>query len=374
MAANDTTKIAELADINPDCGVKDKSLTTTVLSWNIHGASRKGMAKARKEMLKRVICDINPDVMLLQETKKSIKGFFKDTEIPKEDYNYKEAKVKKETRVIYKKSKFKKVTHKVNLNGVLEEIFPKQEATCTRSGTVPGRETIKNRICVVRLRHISTKREIIFISYHNIRKGGGKDAVKNMATKFCKIIASLHQSEKCYVIAGVDFNCSNFVKKPVKVPRYKETSRRKTKAKVDFYIVSKSTENWKVGGVKAFDLFPDDETPPFTLDHYKEALDHDPLLLSLSVKDDEDQESDEEKEESDEEEEENVEEEIKKKGTSKKMKKKNGKEQSDDKKEDVKKKGTKKKMKENEKKEEKVEEIKKVTNKKIKEENGKEQC
>ena len=56
------------------------SLTPTVFSWNINVS---GKAKARKKMLETVISRINPDVMLLQETLRSIKEFFKDAGIPK---------------------------------------------------------------------------------------------------------------------------------------------------------------------------------------------------------------------------------------------------------------------------------------------------
>ena len=80
-------------------------MTPTVFSWNINVS---GKAKARKKMLETVISRINPDVMLLQETLRSIKGFFKDAGIPKKDYNYEEAQDKKETRVIFKNSAFDK--------------------------------------------------------------------------------------------------------------------------------------------------------------------------------------------------------------------------------------------------------------------------
>ena len=81
-------------------------MTPTVFSWNINVS---GKAKARKIMLETVISRINPDVMLLQETLRSIKGFFKDAGIPKKDYNYEEAQDKKETRMIFKNSAFEKV-------------------------------------------------------------------------------------------------------------------------------------------------------------------------------------------------------------------------------------------------------------------------
>ena len=237
-------------------GVKDKSSTIKVLSWNINGSGRAGMADVRKNILKSAISRINPDVMLLQETIKSVDGFFEDAGIPKKDYNYEEAEDKTETRVIYKNNAFEKVDPPpVNLNTVLAEMVPEDETKFLRRGKVPERQMIKNGICVVHLRHISTKREIIFVSYRNIRNHGG-----NIATKVCEIIARLHKSSECCVIAGVDFNCDSFDSTSVEVPSYTTTSRRENKKKTDFYILSKSTENWKVKKVKAFDLSSLDKT------------------------------------------------------------------------------------------------------------------
>ena len=229
-------------------GVKDKSSTIKVLSWNINGSGRAGMADVRKNILKSAISRINPDVMLLQETIKSVDGFFEDAGIPKKDYNYEEAADKTETRVIYKNNAFEKVDPSpVNLNTVLAEMVPEDETKFLRRGKVPERQMIKNGICVVHLRHISTKREIIFVSYRNIRNHGG-----NIATKVCEIIARLHKSSECCVIAGVDFNCDSFDSTSVEVPSYTTTSRRENKKKTDFYILSKSTENWKGESFRSF--------------------------------------------------------------------------------------------------------------------------
>ena len=208
-------------------GVKDKSSIIKVLSWNINGSGRAGMADVRKNILKSAISRINPDVMLLQETIKSVDGFFEDAGIPKKDYNYEEAEDKTETRVIYKNNAFEKVDPSpVNLNTVLAEMVPEDETKFLRRGKVPERQMIKNGICVVHLRHISTKREIIFVSYRNIRNHGG-----NIATKVCEIIARLHKSSECCVIAGMDFNCDSFDSTSVEVPSYTATSRRENKKK-----------------------------------------------------------------------------------------------------------------------------------------------
>ena len=74
-----------------------------------------------------MISYVDPDVMILHETIKSIDGFFEDTGIPQKDYNYMEAANEQEARVIYKKSAFEKVDPSpVNLDTVLKEVIPKK--------------------------------------------------------------------------------------------------------------------------------------------------------------------------------------------------------------------------------------------------------
>lgn len=119
-----------------------------------------------------------------------------------------------------------------------------------------------------------------------------------MASKVCKIIEELHDSSGCCVIAGVDLNTDEggWKKEDVIVPNYKATTRREKKKKVDFFIVSKSTVNWKMEPVISFDLFPEDTNAPFYKKilsllasfvweefPYEKALDHDPLVLSLTA-------------------------------------------------------------------------------------------
>ena len=268
-------------------GVGGLSLPITVLSWNINGP---GKAEARRKMIDSVVEHIDPDVMLLQETKQSITQPFNKKWIASGKYNCEQSEDKEEAQVFYKKSTYEKVsTSKVNLDNILEEMFPaNQTANELRSGSVPARKVIKERICVVHLRHKLTKREIVFISYHNIRKGGGLGAVKEKANEVCQIIAKIHASSKCCVIAGVDFNCSNFDCANVTVPEYDATPRRKEKSKVDFFLLSEPAASCRV---EAFDLFPSEEAPFFkklesllvvnTQEEYDKSLDHDPLKLSL---------------------------------------------------------------------------------------------
>ena len=275
-------------------------LPVTVLSWNINGGKP---AHARRTMIESAISYMDPDVMLLQETKNSIIN-------PKEDshrlscldkYICVPAGSIEQAQVFYKKNgKFEEVSSSTvnsKLRNILKVMFRKNETLQLGSRPVRVRKLIRNRACVVHLRHKLTKREIIFISYHNIAKGGGKGGVETKASQFCKIIAKLHESTKCCVIAGVDFNCSDFDSTDVAVPDYEVTLRRKEpkiKKKVDYFILS---DNAPVDCVvvEAFDLFPQNNEALFyeifqsllrhntTEDQYKKANDHDPLKLSVQI-------------------------------------------------------------------------------------------
>ena len=262
---------------------QDLRLSFTVLSWNINGLKN---ANARRLMIDSVVSSIDPDVMLLQETKKSIVDPNKISWL--DTYNSVHAGNKEEAQVFFKKNGIFEIASKspvnLKLDNILEEMFPKDKTLQVRGGSV-----LRDRICVVLLRHKLTNREIIFISYHNIRKGGGKGAVKKKASEFCQIVAKLHKACKVCVIAGVDFNCCDFDSTDVIVPSYKVTPRRKTKSKVDYFIILK---NPPVDcGVEAFDLFPENKEAPFynksqrllllhSKEEYDKAVDHDPLTLS----------------------------------------------------------------------------------------------
>ena len=270
-------------------GLADLSFPVTVLCWNVNGQPP---ANARHRMIESAIHYIDPDVMLLQETKNSITDPKKVSSLVK--YNSEDAADKEEARVFYKDSIFGIVSPSAvnsKLDNILGEMFPQDKSYQLRSGLSPQGKEIKNRTCVVHLQHKRTKREMIFMSYHNIRKGGGQGAVLKKAGEFCQIIAKLHESTKCCIIAGVDFNCFDFVSSGVAVPKYKATLRRQKKAKVDFFIVKNPPVDCVV---EAFDLFPQVEGAPFydmlqsllphnTEEEYKKANDHDPLQLTMKI-------------------------------------------------------------------------------------------
>ena len=201
-----------------------------------------------------------------------------------------------QAQVLYKKTTFEKVstsTQNAIIDNILEEMFPANQTAYQKISAL-AKKQIRERICVVHLRHKPTEREIIFISYHNILKdeGGDLGICKTRASSVCQIIAKIHESSKCCVIAGADLNCKNFDRTNVTVPVYKATPGREKISKVDFFILpKKSTEKWTV---EAFDIFPQERRAPFYIElrsllnyhvegEYKKAFDHDPLTLSLKI-------------------------------------------------------------------------------------------
>ena len=280
MAKKYESDLDELAS-----GIREIHLPVTVLSWNINGP---GIADCKQRVTDSVVSYIDPDVMLLQEPQKSTVNRF--TSLDK--YDREQAGKEEQAQVLYKKTTFEKVstsTQNSIIDNILEEMFPAYQTS-----SALAKKQIRERICVVQLRHKRTEREIIFISYHNILKGvGGEQGIcKARASSVCQIIAKIHESSRCCVIAGVDFNCKNFDRTNVTVPDYKATPRREKISKVDFFILpKKSTEKWTV---EAFDIFPQERRAPFykelksllnyhVEEDYKKALDHDPLTLSLTI-------------------------------------------------------------------------------------------
>lgn len=265
-------------------GIREIHLPVTVL--------RQGTADCKQRMTDSVVSYIDPDVLLLQEPQKGTITRFSSLD----NYDREQAGKDEQAQVFYKKTTFEKVstsTQNAIIDNILEEMFPANQTAYQKISAL-AKKQIRERICVVHLRHKRTEREIIFISYHNILKGEGGDLgiCKTRASSVCQIIAKIHESSKCCVIAGADLNCKNFDRTNVTVPVYKATPGREKISKVDFFIFpKKSTEKWTV---EAFDIFPQERRAPFYIElrsllnyhvegEYKKAFDHDPLTLSLKI-------------------------------------------------------------------------------------------
>ena len=104
--AQDSLDLNSLKENLPSiCSVKSKpepqpQLELTVLSWNINGP---GLAKHRNRLVPAVVKKVNPDVLLLQETKTDKLILMINEE---NSYKYKsvEARKKDESRVLYDSS------------------------------------------------------------------------------------------------------------------------------------------------------------------------------------------------------------------------------------------------------------------------------
>lgn len=267
-----------------------------VLSWNIHGRTYEGTAAARNHLVPRVVSRLNPDVMLLQEIRtQKIVGYVvaqcrQDNNRPL--YVSVNAGVETEARILYDGRMFQFVQI-INLDDIVEELFSQLEPRVLRG----EKEVLRNRVIAVRLKHIATQRDIIFVSFHN------QLYATKTATSFCNIVAALANKEpkNTPVVAGVNFNCirATFFRGNARVPEYAATSRRPQPYQVDFFIYA-SPANISVTDeeghmVTAEDIFPNAfpaPNHPFsqifvglqqTLETCKDSLDHDPLTCDLNI-------------------------------------------------------------------------------------------
>ena len=277
-------------------------LELTVLSWNIHGLSSKGMAGCRNRLVPRVIATINPDVIMLQEnyTKIILDDIIGHCNIKNDRrYSWIAADTEEEAKVLYDSNLFEPCTRKgmpteraerVDISAFAQEIFPNEGARKLRTGQVDSRvDLFSYRAVAVRLRHKTTKNVLILISFHNLNTKGSEE----MASAFCKIVHRMSENEKTLVIGGADLNCTrhNFYEDIASVPDYDTTDRRKRKDKIDYFVWDKPGNITVEGDPRpiALDIFPpaNDQEHPFQqvfrdlrgkVEIYERSLDHDPLV------------------------------------------------------------------------------------------------
>ena len=180
-------------------------LTIRVLLWNING----GEAGPRNLVVPKVVKEVNPDVILLQEiiTKVRVEPI-----IQSDKYGQVFAKDDKESWILFRKEKFTCVSDFCNppmsLNSVLEtcidKIIPEEGTAKVRHGEDTGwRRAFKNRISIVGLTSEGYN-DIVFLSFHNVNSG--KDAGKTSSEQFCQIVSTISKQTGCIVIAGADLN------------------------------------------------------------------------------------------------------------------------------------------------------------------------
>ena len=231
-----------------------ETLKITALSWNIMGESIEGRAEARNVLVPIVVGDVNPDVVLLQETKTDllVKYIASKCSLNRRSRSYKEVNAgdPTEARVLYD-----------------SKVFEIQHA----------REDI-DRVALVQLKHKLTKKQIIFMSFHNENKES-----EQLATIFCKFMSTSAGKENTLVVAGADLNCE-FESESVEIPPYDVAERRLSKKKIDYFILAPPGK--VKTSVTALKTIPPTDPPssvPYRRKLYKDCLDHDPLVCELSI-------------------------------------------------------------------------------------------
>lgn len=264
------------------------ALNFRVLSWNINGPRH---AARRNVLVPQVVTELNPDVLLLQE---SINVPTRET-ARRIGYDWVGANDVEQARVLYKPNVFR-LLRKLDFNKILKKLFDEHEPQRALRGE---QRVYKYRAIAARMRHIASQRDIIFVSFHNKRHGvGGEGVVVDMATTFCNVVEKLADinHENVPVVAGADLNCANFLHGGVNVSAYMyvPTPRRAGTAIVDYFVSSVN-----VDGTLAVNNFsnylPDHPNHVFNHpvdmdllggqnnDTYQESVPHDPLMCNFSI-------------------------------------------------------------------------------------------
>ena len=97
-------------------------LRIKVLLWNIHGPGR---ANLRNQLVPRVARAINPDVLLLQETKTDILVNTIRAEVLGRNYSEEPARERKESRILYDSELYEAIPHTKHSDLSLEEVLDK---------------------------------------------------------------------------------------------------------------------------------------------------------------------------------------------------------------------------------------------------------
>lgn len=242
-----------------------------VVSWNIYG---KGTARIRNLIVPRVIKKINPDIVLLQETKTDtlIKNIIAESK-PARSYKSVCAGERTESQILYDANRYE-ISHN-ELSPTLDEVFElcreevEQTKQCThvvhtgghrklqvekkqtRSGETGGlKATYHRRVSKVCLKHIITGQMTVFLSYHNLNTSQGGPQRDLAASLFLDIVKAMSERTGVVVVAGADLNCT--MKPHPMIPGYEKTERRSRK--VDYFIVGSPTAGGVSPSVTAWDF------------------------------------------------------------------------------------------------------------------------
>lgn len=258
----------------------------SVLSWNIMGKSRSGLAHARNVLVPKIVGDVNPDVVLLQEigsTKivnyiASTCSFmwgrlYKYVSTDKQNGTYVKA-----AGVLYDSHKFMVVPQQEQKDRMnLDPFIPQEQANDA------VKKDYEERVVAIQLEHKDTKKQIILImSFHN----KNDESSAQLSKMFCQIVSKIAGSKQEMVVAGADLNWKpdkedSSVKKTF-IPDYEATDRRLSLDEIDHFILAQH----QVNAVKALNIIP--PTSPhcemaYKRKEYHDALNHDPLVCELSI-------------------------------------------------------------------------------------------
>lgn len=265
----------------------------TILSWNIHGKSG-SKSKARNLLAPCVVDHVDPDVLLLQETRtKKLVKKIKQQQQQCRTYTIYEPgnpQDKTEARVVYDSVAFEPTNEQMDLDMLVTNAFPNAPVPVELNEV---KSTLKSRVAIVRLRHKETQRVFVFMSFHNNYKVTVEKR-QFFARVLCRCVSAGMVPNDTLVVAGADFNIEIMESEhgETHVPEYDETQRRAGN-KID-YFVAKDHHITVQGQVSALDIFNENELSQvwqsvnmvahqLTQDQFREALDHDPLVYNLTL-------------------------------------------------------------------------------------------
>lgn len=233
-----------------------------ILLWNIHDSSLTGMAGARQMLLRKVLEQASPEIILLQEIKtdkiiEAVQGHSP----PGRMYDNCKSQDKSEARIMYDQNCFEFCSivdiEQTIGNSKLTKIAPSDRSS--RQVQSGEKRLYKDRVCAIKLRSKQTSKEFVLMSFHNISKRSApRVVVESYAQGFIRLVSLVHTAEKIPVIAGADFNCdrskltSTAATEECKIPDYTSSVRRRTDEKIDLYVI----KGINIYDVHVFEVLP----------------------------------------------------------------------------------------------------------------------
>ena len=241
-----------IADLNRDT---EDSLPIKVLLWNIPGDTCKVYTSAHQKVVTFVVNEINPDVLLLQETsnRRLVSSIMRSRSDTRKYEDVSTIDVR-ETRIIYD-------TNKYNLVPSDKKIFPQDSGTKSlddvlriskkrvlikenlklRDGKFSDLEKIlEHRISVASLRRNTFPESpiVVFISFHNVHLSEGADVRARDVECFCQLVSEIRELTGCVVLAGADFNQQLIRPYSYRtILDYTPTDRRLKSGQIDYFVL-----------------------------------------------------------------------------------------------------------------------------------------